>query len=152
MWGSTRTTGFCFTPHSRGARAEARRKPSLKESFKGTSNVEDKRQGSFQDNPYLNQSQLYGFPLFKLFLRFLVHISGSIQTSKDSSVQLSCGTPPELMKLFPILHSFHTIKLIIPSYSSPSWKTCKTCHIAFFPPNPVLLLSPTFTLWLQDPN
>lgn len=65
--GSTRTTGFCFPPHSRGASVGARREPSMKVSSKGTSNVKE----NFQEDPNPNQSQLYRFPLFQLFLRYL---------------------------------------------------------------------------------
>lgn len=152
MWGSTRTTGFCFTPHIRGASAEARRKPSLKESSKGTSSAEDKKQGSFQDDPYLNRSQLYGFPLF----------NSSFDSWSTSLVQFRAPKSP--LSSSPVEHlqnSSNSFQFFTPSIPL-NWfsrhtrvlhgKLLKTCHTAFLPPNPVLLLSPTFTLWLQDPN
>lgn len=142
MWGSTRTTGSCSPPQCRGASVVARRKPSIKESseWHGQLLMQSKSNSiTFLDS---NSS----------FDSWFTSIHGLIQTSEEFLDQFSCERSLELMKLFPILHFFHTIKSIPPSYSSPSWKTFKTCQYAFLPPNPTRRLSPTFTLWLQDPN
>lgn len=102
MWGLTRTMRFCFTPDSRGASAVSRRKLSMKESSKGQEAKHHKRLISSFDTWLISQVQFRPLTCPALLWN----------TSRNS---FQCFN-----------------KLVLPSYSSPSWKTFKTCQIAFF--------------------